>query len=206
MSTAPEMLLLGFLIGLTGALAPGPTLIAAINASVKGGWTAGPKVTLGHIIVEVLIIALIAGGLALVLQGYSLLIAIIGGTALVAFGLFTILGARQAGIDITGTEVPRHSEPVIAGFLTSIVNPYFWLWWLTAGSALLMAAMEGGIIVLIAFIAGHWSADLGWYTLVSTSVHKGRFFLKQKEYRIVLAACGLFLMGFGMYFIITAPS
>ena len=43
---------LGFLIGLTGALAPGPTLVATINASLAGNWTAGLKVSLGHIIIE----------------------------------------------------------------------------------------------------------------------------------------------------------
>ena len=34
-----NMIILGFLIGLTGTLAPGPTLIATINASLKRGWS-----------------------------------------------------------------------------------------------------------------------------------------------------------------------
>ena len=34
-----QMLFLGFVIGLTGALAPGPTLVATINASIAGDWT-----------------------------------------------------------------------------------------------------------------------------------------------------------------------
>ncbi|HNO09100.1 MAG TPA: LysE family transporter, partial [Methanoregulaceae archaeon] len=50
---------LGFLIGLTGALAPGPTLVATIKASLKSGWSAGPRVTLGHIVVEILMVLLI---------------------------------------------------------------------------------------------------------------------------------------------------
>jgi threonine/homoserine/homoserine lactone efflux protein len=199
------MLILGFLIGLTGALAPGPTLVAAINASVTGGWTAGPKVTFGHMVVEILMVLVIIGGLSVILAGYSVLIAAIGGTALVVFGVLTILGSRQARIGVS--EHPQqNAAPVFAGLVTSISNPYFWIWWLTVGSALLIGALEGGLFPAIAFITGHWGADLGWYTLVSASIHKGRFFLGQREYRIVLAACGVFLVGFGAYYLSTVFS
>ena len=73
-----NMLVLGFLIGLTGALAPGPTLIATINASLQGGWTMGPRVTLGHVAVEIFMVILILAGLSMVTGGYSWLIAGIG--------------------------------------------------------------------------------------------------------------------------------
>ena len=195
-----DMLILGFVIGLTGALAPGPTLVAAINASVKGGWTAGPKVTLGHIAVEILMVAVIAAGLAVALSGYSAVVAAVGGIALIGFGLVTLNGSRTARIDIP-SDHDKDAAPVIAGFLTSIGNPYFWIWWLTVGSALLISAMDGGLVIMLAFIAGHWGADLSWYTLVSTGIHKGRFFLGQREYRIVLAGCGIFLVGFGIYYL-----
>ena len=42
------MLGLAFAIGLTGALAPGPTLLATVNSSLQEGWKAGPKVAAGH--------------------------------------------------------------------------------------------------------------------------------------------------------------
>jgi hypothetical protein len=61
-------------------------------------------------------------------------------------------------------------------------------------------------MVMIAFIAGHWGATLGWYTLVSVSIHKGRFFLSTREYRIVLASCGIFLVVFGVYYVSTVIS
>jgi threonine/homoserine/homoserine lactone efflux protein len=200
------MLLLGFLVGLTGALAPGPTLIATINASLKGGWTAGPRVTLGHMVVECLMVVLIIAGLSVILGGYSWLIAGIGGVALLAFGMLTILESRHARIspeqDISPDERTA-ARPFVAGVVTSISNPYFWLWWFTVGSALLISAYEGGIATAVAFILGHWTADLGWFTLVSLSIHKGKFFLKERGYRITLAACGIFLVIFGAYYLAT---
>ncbi|MDD1698779.1 MAG: LysE family translocator [Methanoregula sp.] len=198
-----NMILLGFLIGLTGALAPGPTLIATINASLKQGWSAGPLVTLGHILVEVVMVGLIVAGLSLFIGDYAWLIAGIGGFALVIFGILTVLESRQVHIDITGNNQPTTS-PLLAGALTSISNPYFWIWWFTVGSALLIGAYQGGIILVLAFILGHWMADLGWFTLVSVSIHKGRFILGEKQYRLILAACGVFLMCFGGYYLYTA--
>jgi threonine/homoserine/homoserine lactone efflux protein len=196
-----QMFILGFLIGLTGALAPGPTLIATINASVKGGWT------MGHIAVEILMVVLIIAGLTVLIGGYSWLIAIIGGIALVVFGILTILESRHAQVSppsqAPAPDEKSRSGPFISGAVTSIANPYFWLWWLTVGSSLMIGAYAGGILSAGAFILGHWGADLGWFTFVSVSIHKGRFFLGEREYRWTLAACGVFLVLFGGYYLAT---
>jgi threonine/homoserine/homoserine lactone efflux protein len=83
-----DTLAMAFLIGLTGALAPGPTLVATVNSSLKTGWIAGPKIALGHAMVELLIFILIVMGLAATAQQqqqeYSHYVAIVGGLALIA--------------------------------------------------------------------------------------------------------------------------
>ncbi len=197
-----QMLALGFFIGLSGALAPGPTLIATINASVRGGWTMGPKVTLGHILVELVMVILIIAGISTVMGEYSTLIALIGGIALFIFGVLTLVESRTARIDIC-TEKSPVTRPFVAGVVTSISNPYFWIWWLSVGSSLLIGAAEGGIVPVLGFIIGHWSADMAWMTVVSTSVHKGRFLLGEKQYRWTLGICGVFLLLFGLYYLST---
>lgn len=196
------MLALGFVIGLTGALAPGPTLVVTINSSLKKGWKSGPLVTLGHVLTEVLMVVLVLTGLSMILGEYSYMIIIVGGVALLAFGLLTVLESRHASIDLSGGNGVA-DDPVLAGVVTSISNPYFWIWWFTVGSAILISAMEGGWPLLVAFIAGHWFADLGWFTLVSVGVHRGRFFLTDRGYRYMLAVCGLFLMAFGIWFLVS---
>ena len=197
------MLLLGFMIGLTGALAPGPTLVATINASVKGGWSMGPRVAFGHILTEVGMVLLIVTGIYSLVGAWSSLIFIIGGVALVLFGILTLVESRTAGITFSDSQA-KVRGPVLAGIVTSISNPYFWIWWFTVGSALLISAFEGGAFMVIAFITGHWAADLGWLTLVSSGIHRGRFILNEKWYRRVLAACGLLLIAFGLIFIALA--
>ena len=127
-----EMGILGFIIGLTGALAPGPTLIATINASLKRGWLAGPWVTLGHMVVELLMVLFILAGLSILIGDYTWIIAGVGGCALVIFGVLTLLESRHARIDIV-QDTSSTSGPFLAGVITSVSNPYFWLWWFTVG-------------------------------------------------------------------------
>lgn len=195
-----QMVFLGFIIGLTGALAPGPTLVATINASVNGGWMTGLKVSLGHAVVEFFIVILILLGLATVALPYTAAIAGIGGIALVVFGLMTIAGSRQATMGISS--IQSVANPYLAGLITSAANPYFWIWWLSIGSAMVIAGLEGGLVFAGAFMIGHWTADTVWFTLVSTGVSQGRTILSDTAYRKVMVICGSFLILFGIYYIL----
>jgi threonine/homoserine/homoserine lactone efflux protein len=192
-------LVLGFLIGLTGALAPGPTLVATINASLAGNWTTGLKVSLGHIIIETAIFFLIILGLASVASPYTTAIAIIGGIALIIFGIMTIYGSRSASLSATPENAT--TSPYMAGLLTSAANPYFWIWWLSVGSALLIKSLAGGLILAAVFMLGHWSADVSWYTFISTGISKGRTIFSDTTYHRIMAACGIFLVLFGLYYL-----
>ncbi|MGA2918390.1 LysE family transporter [Methanoregula sp.] len=191
-------LALGFLIGLTGALAPGPTLVATINAALAGNWTAGLKVSLGHIVAELVIFLLIILGLASMAGPYTTVIAAVGGIALVIFGIMTILGSRTATLGAAPSRTV--SSPYMAGFLTSAANPFFWIWWLSVGSALVIKTLEGGILLAFVFMIGHWCADTGWFTFVSTGVSRGKTVIPDTTYHRIMAGCGIFLILFGLYY------
>lgn len=200
-----DMLAMAFLIGLTGALAPGPTLVATVNSSLKTGWIAGPKIALGHAMVELLIFILIVMGLAATAQqqqAYSHYIAIVGGLALIAFGILTVKGSRNASL--VSTTENKIGNPYIAGILTSAANPYFWVWWLSVGSALVIDGLRGGLILAGIFMIGHWGADFGWYMLVSASLDRGKKILSEANYQRILAVCGGFLIFFGLYYLTRA--
>jgi threonine/homoserine/homoserine lactone efflux protein len=194
-----QMFILGLIIGFTGALAPGPTLVATINSSLSGGWTSGPKIMLGHMVAETVIFFLIVLGLAAIALPYMTAVALIGGISLILFGVMTITGMKHATLQNPGA--PAGGNPYLAGLVTSAANPYFWIWWLTIGSAMVIAGLEGGLVLAGVFMAGHWCADLSWYTVVSTGISRGRTVMSDTTYRWIMGACGIFLVLFGAYYL-----
>lgn len=119
-----QFFLLAFIVGLTGALAPGPTLVATINASMASGWTVGPRITFGHMLSELIIVILIVAGLATVALRYTTAVAVIGGVALILFGILTLTGSRE--VSLAGSKSPESvvtTSPFFAGFVTSVANP-----------------------------------------------------------------------------------
>ncbi len=74
---------------------------------------------------------------------YSRCIALAGGLALIVFGFMTVKGAaappwpRRKGRAI--------GNAYLAGIITSAANPYFWIWWLSIGSALVLSGLQSGV-------------------------------------------------------------
>lgn len=197
-STLIEFLAFGFLIGLTGAAVPGPILFATIDASLRRGWTAGPEIVLGHALVEVVICALIVLGFSVATDTVFRIVSIAGGGALVVFGMMTLNSSKGATFDVGGSNA---GNAVAAGALTSVSNPYFLIWWLTIGNAMVMDGLAIGVAAAVLFVIGHWIADLAWYTLVSASSSRGRRVMSDRTYKRMLVGCGVFLVGFGMYYL-----
>ncbi|AUB55188.1 lysine transporter LysE [Methanobacterium subterraneum] len=192
-----------FWVGLSGAMVPGPMLTVTISDSLRKGSQAGPLVVLGHVIAEISLIILLVLGLGWVIgsQTITMVIGGIGGVMLIYIG-YSI--ARSP----VPEEIPGDGEPiekrgsVLSGVITSVTNPYFYLWWATVGWAFMLKGIElAGIIGVLSFLVGHWGADLSWYSLVSFFTSKGRHVLPGKRYRIMMIICGVFLVLLGVYFI-----
>lgn len=177
-----------FVVGLSGAMSPGPVLAATIAESLRRGFWAGPLIVLGHAILELVLLAcLMAGAGALLrLDPVRFTIALAGGGMLLLTGarMLAALGRLDATSGSVSTSAPGAGwHPVIAGILLSLSNPYWILWWATVGLAFLTPTMARGPIAVAAFYAGHTGADLAWYSIVSASVAKGRRFLPPRGWR-----------------------
>ena len=66
---------------------------------------------------------------------------------------------------------------------------------------MIIAGLQGGLVLVGAIMIGHWSADIVWLTLVSTGVSKGRTIISDMSYQKIIALCGIFLMLFGAYYL-----
>ena len=196
-----------FIVALSGAMMPGPMLSTAVAESLKGGWRVGPYMILGHGVLEIILILALVAGLAgfLTQPGVTLAIALVGGIVLLFLGGTMSRDAMQSklSLNLEASSSPRRPSmhPAVAGVTVSMANPYWWLWWATIGLSYITLAMNSGALGLATFFTGHISADLVWYSLVTIAVSGGRRFINPRVYQVILAGCGIFLVGMGFYFI-----
>ncbi len=198
-----------FLVGFSGAMAPGPVLTATIAGALRRGFVAGPLIVLGHAILELILLALVVGGLGAFLQrpAVAAALGLAGGSMLVWMGVQTIRTARMAvaqGVAAPGAAPPAAEglHPVVAGILLSLSNPYWILWWATIGLTFAGQAMVHGMPGLVSFYAGHISADLAWYSAVSAAVAGGRRIVPPAAWRVMIVLCGVALCGIGVRFLV----
>lgn len=196
---------LALFTGFTGAMMPGPMFAATVRESVRLGASAGPRVVCGHAAVEVLVVVALAAGLGSYLADPAWLrwISGLGGAMLIVFGWLTLRDARAAAAAIgsarAGEGVKTH--PFWAGLVTTVGNPYFYLWWSSIGLKLGTEAAALGRAGYATFFAGHILADFTWYTLVSFTLARGRSLGSPRVLAGVLALCGIALIGLGGWFL-----
>ncbi|MGE5483249.1 MAG: LysE family transporter [Bacteroidota bacterium] len=246
-----QLFLQTFLISFSGAAAPGPLMTVVMLRGAKQGAVSGPLATLGHGILEVLLVVAVVMGVAgwLHTPAVTAMISLVGGLVLVGLGLLQLRGVVSAqGLgqsprqNLSQTQSRVHScaqshaqsrpqiharthaheqtpalseiqtrveaidqaaagRVAVEGFLATASNPYWYIWWVTVGAALLARAGEAGRGGVFVFYAGHITADLVWLTLVGWLISRGRDFLRGRGYRYLLGGLALLLVVFGVFFV-----
>lgn len=190
---------MGLLVGLSGAIIPGPLLAFTVFDTTRKGKVTGHFVIAGHVIWESLIIAVILFGFGWILEGNSWAFYLAGGAVLAFMGANMI--RNRGSSDGARMEKAKLNSSLGGGIFYTAFNPTQPVWWATAGLALLLLGMNSAGAAGVAVVtAGHWAADLAYYTSVSYAVHRYSRFLNTRQK--TLAVClGAFLAALGMFFI-----
>ncbi len=123
-------------IGLSGAMMPGPMLSVAVTEAYKKGFWSGPLLVVGHAIPEFILAVLFALGLNTLLNNKSVvgIISVAGGLFLLWLAARIFIDVRQ-GIALDLTEKREVGwGPVAAGIWVSVSNPAWIIWWATIGA------------------------------------------------------------------------
>ncbi len=195
-----------FVVGLSGALMPGPVLTVAVSEASRRGFWAGPLLIAGHAVLEAALLVLLLAGLGPFLRR-DVVVGVVGlaGAAIMLWmAAGNLLALPRLKLDPAADGGPPGEgggrSPVLSGFLISLSNPYWLLWWATIGLTYLNMALRLGAWGLVGFYGGHILADLLWYSLISLAVSRGRRFLSDRSYRWIVAACSVFLVGLALWF------
>ena len=195
-----------FVIGLSGAMMPGPLLSASIGYTVQDGFlSGGPLLVLGHGILEFTLVVLVLAGLGRVLANKSVgsAIGIVGGAVLLWMGYGMAAFAAGGGrLEAGGASQALPASPIVAGILVSLANPYWSLWWATIGLKYISLSRESGKLGVAAVGTGHILSDVAWYLFVAGAVALWRQAISQTIYRWIIGACGIMLLGFGIGFVV----
>lgn len=195
-----------FGVGLSGSMVPGPMLTVTISDSMKRGFISGPVVVSGHIIAEIILIILIFAGLGWLLSSpkASFIIGTFGGIMLILMGYITARSSQPETEVSEDAEAPKYG-PMLKGFMTSVSNPYFFIWWATVGCTFMHKGLElAGLVGVLGFLVGHWASDIGWFSTVSFLTSRGSGIMNEKHYKTIMVICGAFLIILGFYFILNA--
>lgn len=202
-----------FLLGLTGAMMPGPMMSVTARHCTVLGWLAGPVVVLGHALLEIAMVLAIALGAARFLTEptFAGVIGLIGGIVLVFMGVGVVRAA--GGVQLQGSgDAERlgadgpsgraYLSAVLAGTFTSLSNPYWVIWWGTVGASHVTLAMHtSGRAGIAAFFTGHISADLAWYIVLAAVMTTGGKWLPPVVFGTTLRVLGVFMVAMAGYFI-----
>jgi len=195
---------IGFIMGLTGAMAPGPLLTITIGESAKRGGIVGPLVVLGHCILEFGLLILIVFGVANFFTSpavYSF-VAFCGGFVLIYMGCGIIKSLKNYSLTASPAKEKQGLHPVIIGIVVSLSNPYWFIWWITIGMGYVMFAGNFGMAGILTFFIGHILSDLVWYSFISYGIQFGGRYVSLRVIKNVLFVCSIFLIIFGILFII----
>ena len=187
-------------ISLSGVMMPGLMFGVTLVKSLKSPW-AGAEIALGHAVIEVPIILLIYFGFARFFENIvvQLVLSILGGGMIIWLGI----GMFRARTEMVHGSKDLPYNAFIAGILTTALNPFFWLWWMTIGVMLEMKFLDFGIMGLAVFIVVHWLCDLVWLSFVSNLVYRTHSLWGRKFQEGLFITGSLLLVGFGIWYTIS---
>ena len=208
-----EALLAGLVIGLGSGVAPGPLLALAISTTLRRGLRAGLAVACGPLVSDAFIIALSVTVVSQLPSRALDVLSLVGGVVIAAFGLETLWSARTADVatmrDVTPPEsrgrlASLASHPLAQATLINLLNPAPWIFWITAGSALLLSFWDRSPALAVAYLIAFYLGLVGSKAIVVLGIAAGRHRMSTRTYRLILAGSGVLLIVLAVVFIARA--
>jgi threonine/homoserine/homoserine lactone efflux protein len=193
----------------SGVLAPGPLFFANLAYGIGPDRWSGVKVAYGHTVVELPLIIILAAGLFTfdVAKKYAGTIGFIGGIAILAFASLQIVSIIKEKRAYNLRHIAGSKGPFVVGVVLTGLNPFFLLWWFTAGLKLIADSggfgMTTGVVMLFAL---HIWMDYAWLGSTAYLASRGTFLLRSKYFPVLGLGLAALLVYYGVNFLLQAVS
>lgn len=195
------------LVTASGALAPGPLFVVTLSEGSQSGAKAGILFSMAHMLVEFTLVMLLAGGLFTIANEPIIrpIVGISGGIVLLVFGAMQIRNSLKTKFHEDRIEKKQMRNLLLTGLVFTGLNPFFIVWWLTAGANLILLSLKfASFTGVFSMYACHVWMDYIWLTSVAHLAKIGTNVARNKLYRIIMTAFGGILIYFGLVFLITS--
>ncbi len=192
----------GIFLGCVLSVLIGPVFFLLIQTSIKKGFRAAMFLEIGIFASDAFCIWLCYMGLASIVQNpeYEKVIAIIGGSILIGFGIATIFSHKKMSNENPEEIKIKIPRLILKGFFFNISNPSVILFWIgSVGVAISQFNSQRGYI--FAYFCGTLITVLGIDILKAYLANKIKSFLTPKMFDIVNKIAGIVIIGFGVYLI-----
>lgn len=197
MTAILPFLFAGLLLGLSGGLAPGPLLTLVASETLHHGAAAGIRVALAPLLTDAPIIL----ATLLVLQPLTdqqmplALLHLAGGLYL---GWLALEGLRFQGADLSPAPP---SGSLWRGVIANFLNPSPYLFWLTVGAPMVLAAWQESGLAVAAFVTAFYALLVGSKVLLALGLGRSRRALRSRGYRLVMRGLGGLLLVYALLFL-----
>lgn len=195
-------LLAGLTLGLSAGLNPGPLTTLVITSTLESGFRSGLRVAIAPLITDVPIILLSALVVRALPDWAAMGLAVAGGCYLLYLAWKTITKARTAEPPKPGEARVRASEDFRRGALVNMLSPNPWLFWMTVGAPILLAAWQQNRLAAAAFLFGFYLLLVGGKVALAAVVAGARQHLNLTWYRRVFFISGALLGVLGILLIV----
>lgn len=184
--------LLGASLGWAAGISPGPLSALVLATALRKGFAAGVRVAVAPLFTDLPVVAAgVVAAAALpgaVVAGLTLA----GGVYLVWLGVAELRAAGRPVPEGTGADLKR-------GVVVNLLSPHPWLFWMTVGGPLLVAAWRISPASAAGFLAGFYGLLIGTKVGLSALAAAGRRRLGTLWHQRLVKVGGLLLMVVGFF-------
>ncbi len=194
-----DLLLMGLGLGLAAGVSPGPLLTLVVASTLSRGFGAGLRVALAPILTDAPIILLALLVLRDLPTSWLNLIGALGGCVIVYLGVGTLRDPSYG--EEPGTD-GGDARDLLRGALVNLLNPHPWVFWITVQGPLVLQGWRRSPWTAALFVTAFYTAIVGSKVAIAWLVARGRRSLAGRWSQRLLIACGLLLIGMGLYLLV----
>ncbi|MFE0044104.1 LysE family translocator [Streptomyces albireticuli] len=192
-----EELALGVALGFSAGISPGPLLALVLSGTLRGGLGVGLRVAAVPLLTDLPVIVLAVTVLAVLPERAIAVGGVLGGLFLAWLAVTTLREARTAEVPAARDareERAAGRRTLWQGALVNLLSPHPWMFWLTTGAPLLVAAWRHGPPDAGGFLFGFYALLVGSKAALAVMVARARHRIGTRGYRLLLGGSGVLLL------------